>query len=38
LDDLGNYYALLASLTQLGNPEACFLIEIPIIFEENHWP
>jgi len=37
-DDLGNYYTLLASLTQLGNPEACFLIGIPIVFEENNSP
>ena len=36
-DDLGNYYAFLTSLTQLGNPEAYFLTG-PIIFEENHRP
>ena len=35
-DDVGNYYALLSSLTQLGNSEACFLIGIPMVFEETH--
>ena len=29
-DDVGNYYALLSSLTQLSNPEACFLTMIPM--------
>jgi hypothetical protein len=37
-DDLGNYYAFLASLTQLGNLKACFLTGILIVFEENHRP
>ena len=31
-DDLSNYYALLTCLTQLGNPEACFLTRIPMVF------
>ena len=25
-DDVSNYYALISSLTQLHNPEACFLM------------
>jgi len=33
-----NYYALLASLTQVGNLEACFLIGIQTIFMEKHSP
>jgi hypothetical protein len=39
-DDVGDYYALLSSLTQLSNPEACFLTRIPMVFEETHrpWP
>jgi hypothetical protein len=37
-NNLGDYYALLPILTQLGNPEACLCIEIPILFEENHSP
>jgi len=37
-DDLSNYYALLASLTQLSNSEACFLTGIQIVFKENHSP
>ena len=37
-NDLNNYYALLASLTQLGNLEACFLTGIPIVFTDNHNP
>ena len=37
-DDVGNYYALLSSLTQLSNSEACFLTGIQIVFKENHSP
>jgi hypothetical protein len=37
-NDLGNYFALLVNLTQLGNLEAYFLTGIPIVFEENHRP
>ena len=37
-DDVGNYYALLSSLTQLSNLEACWLIGIPMVFEETHRP
>jgi hypothetical protein len=39
-DDIGDYYALLSSLTQLSNLEACFLTRIPMVFEETHrpWP
>ena len=39
-DDVGNYHALLSSLIQLSNPEACFLTRIPMVFEETHrpWP
>ena len=37
-NDLDNYYALLASLTQLGNPEACILTRIPMEFVDNHSP
>ena len=33
-----NYYALLASLTQVDNLEACFLIGIQIVFMEKHSP
>jgi hypothetical protein len=35
-NDLDNYYTLFASLTQLDNPEACFLIGIPMVFMDNH--
>ena len=37
-DDVGNYYTLLSSLTQLSNPEASFLTRIPMVFEETHRP
>ena len=37
-DEDGNYYALLSSLTQLGNLEACFLTRIQIIFMEKRSP
>ena len=39
-DDPINYESILASLTQVGNPEACFLIGIQNIFMEKHnpWP
>ena len=37
-DTVSNYYALLASLTQLDNLEACFLTGIPMVFEETHRP
>jgi hypothetical protein len=37
-NDLANYYALLASLTQLSNSEACFLTRIPMVFMDNHNP
>ena len=37
-DDVGNYYALLSSLTQLGNLEACFLTGIAMVFEETNRP
>ena len=37
-NDVGNYYALLSSLTQLGNLEACFLIGMLMVFEETHKP
>ena len=39
-NDLGDYYALLLILAQLGNPTACLHTGIPILFEENHnpWP
>jgi hypothetical protein len=35
-----NYFALLARLTQIDNPEACLLIGIQPVFTENHnpWP
>ena len=33
-----NYYALLASLTQVWNLEACFLTEIQTVFMEKHNP
>ena len=36
--NLGNYYALLASLTQLNNLEACFLTGIPMVFEKPKGP
>ena len=36
--NLVNYYALLASLTQVGNPDACFLTGIQTIFMEKHIP
>ena len=37
-DNVGNYYALLSSLTQLDNLEACFVTGIPMVFEETHMP
>ena len=37
-DDVGNYYAHISRLTQLGNPEACFLTRIPMVFEETNRP
>ena len=37
-NNVGNYYALLSSLTQLGNLETCFLTGIPMVFEETHRP
>ena len=39
-NNLGDYYALLLILAQLGNPRAFLRTEIPILFEENHnpWP
>jgi hypothetical protein len=37
-NDSDNYYVLLASLTALNNPEACFLTRIPIALKENHSP
>ena len=37
-NDLGDYYALLPILTQLGNPKACLRTGIPTLFEENHSP
>ena len=39
-DDPIDYEALLASLTQVGNPEACFLTRIQTVFKEKHspWP
>ena len=37
-DDVGNYYALLSSLTQLGNLEACFLTRIQTVFMEKCSP
>jgi hypothetical protein len=37
-DDPIKYEALLASLTQVGNPEACFLTGIQTIFMEKHNP
>ena len=33
-----DYYALLASLTQVGNLEACFLTRIQTVFMEKHSP
>ena len=33
-----DYEALLASLTQLDNPEACFFTRIQTLFMENHTP
>ena len=33
-----NYYALLASLTQVDNSEACFLTGIQIVFMEKRSP
>ena len=33
-----NYYALLASLTQVSNPEACFPTEMQTIFMEKRGP
>ena len=39
-DDPIDYEALLASQTQVGNPEACFLTRIQTVFMEKHspWP
>jgi hypothetical protein len=37
-NDLVNYFALLARLTQVDNLEACLLIGIQTIFVENHSP
>jgi hypothetical protein len=37
-NDLDNYYVLLASLTQLGNLEACFLTGVPMVFTDNQRP
>ena len=37
-DDPVDYEALLASLTQVGNSEACFLTRIQIVFMEQHSP
>ena len=37
-NDLINYFALLARLTQVDNPEACLLTGIQIIFVKNHSP
>ena len=37
-NDVGDYYALLSSLTQLGNLKACFLTGIQTIFMEKHSP
>ena len=37
-NDLGDYYALLLILAQLGNPRACLRTGIPILFEEIHNP
>ena len=37
-DDPIDYEALLASLTQVSNPKACFLIGIQTIFMEKHSP
>jgi hypothetical protein len=37
-DDLVDYEALLASLTQVSNLEACFLTRIQIVFMEKHSP
>jgi hypothetical protein len=33
-----NYFSLLANLTQVGNPEACFLTGIQTVFMEKHSP
>ena len=37
-NDLVNYFALLARLTQVNNLEACLLIGIQTVFTENHSP
>ena len=37
-NDLINYFALLARLTQVDNLEACLLTKIQTIFTENHSP
>jgi hypothetical protein len=37
-DDPVDYEALLASLTQVGNLEACFLTGIQTVFMEKHSP
>jgi hypothetical protein len=33
-----NYYALLATLTHVSNPEACFLTGVQTVFMEKHRP
>jgi hypothetical protein len=33
-----NYFTLLARLTQVGNPETCFLTGIQTVLVENHCP
>ena len=37
-DDPIDYEALLASLTQVGNSEACFLTRIQTVFMDKHSP
>ena len=37
-NDLVNYFALLARLTQVNNPEACLLTGIQIVFTETTAP
>jgi hypothetical protein len=38
LNDLVNYFALLARLSQVNNLEACLLTRIQTIFTKNHSP
>ena len=38
LNDLVNYFTLLARLTQVENPEACMRIRIQTVFTKNHSP